>query len=342
MSVRVGVIGCGIMGSAVARVYAMLDSVRLVALADVREDAVNALGDELDVAARYTDYRRMLERESLDAVSVATPDAAHTEPVLAALEAGCHVLVEKPLATRQAQAEAICRAVAQTGRKLQVAYNHRWLAPYHKVKELAASGELGDPVLASARKNNPISVPTDMIRAWSAKTTPAWFLSCHDMDLVSWWFDADPVEAYARGVKRVLADQGFDTYDAIQSLVTFAGGRTATFEAAWIYPNSSPYMPDSFMELVGTRGTTQIDRSAEAIDAMLADRFVCPRTFLQYQVFDEWQGAFPACIRAFVRAVEQDTEPYVTARDGLRVTAILEAVHRSLETGRPERIRLGV
>ncbi len=342
MTHRFGIIGTGIMGGAVGRVLRNIPGVEIRALCDPVRERLEAGGREFGVAALYADHRDMLEKERLDAVAVATPDHAHRAPVVDALLAGCHVYVEKPLATSQADAEEICRVARKTGKKLQVDYNHRWLAPYHKVREMIEAGRLGDPLIGFARKNNPISVPTKMIGAWSSRTTPAWFLSCHDIDLMTWWFDADPVEAYARGTKKVLAAKGFDTYDGIQSLVTYEGGRHATYEAVWIYPESSPYMPDSYMEIVGSAGTLQIDRQAEAIDAMLPERFECPRTFLNYKVFDEWQGAFPAAVRGFLYAIEHDTEPHVDARAGVRTTAVLEAIHKSLSSGRPEPIKLNV
>jgi predicted dehydrogenase len=244
------------------------------------------------------------------------------------------------MATTQEDAEAICRTVEKTGRRFQVDFNHRWLAPYHKVKSMIDAGQLGEPVIGYARKNNPIFVPTSMLASWAKESSPAWFMSSHDIDLMLWWFGAKPVEVYARGVKRVLKARGMDTWDGIQSMVTFNGGQFATFEAAWIYPNSSPYMPDSFMEVIGTQGTTHIDRQAEAIDALLDEKFTCPRTFLNYQVFDEWVGAMPSSMRSFVNACRTGTDTVVNAREGLKSTAILDAIHRSLASGRPEAIRI--
>ncbi len=342
MSHAFGIIGAGIMGGAVGRVLKNIPGVEIKAVCDPAAERREALGRELGVPSLYASHKDMLEKEKLDAVAVATPDDFHREPAVDALRAGCHVYVEKPMATSQADAEAMVRAVRETGKKLQVDFNHRWLSPYHKVREMIQAGKLGEPQIGFARKNNPISVPTQMIKSWSAKSTPAWFLSCHDIDLMTWWFDADPVEAYARGTKKVLAGMGFDTYDGIQSLVGYAGGKQAVYEAVWIYPNTSPYMPDSFMEIIGTAGSLHLDRKAEAIDALLQEKFDCPRTFLNYKVFEEWQGAFPAAVRAFVYAIEHDTEPHVDARAGLRSTAVLDAIHRSLASGKPEKISLNV
>ncbi len=330
------------MGLAGGRIFGMLPDVKLTALADINAERLERAGAELNLASVFFDYREMLAKTELDAVFIATPDNFHTAPIIDSLSAGCHVLVEKPLTTSQKEAEEIHRVVQRTGKKLQIEFNHRWLSPYHKVKEMVRNGELGEPLMGYARKNNPIYVPTEMIGSWSSKTTPSWFLSCHDMDLMTWWFDADPVEVYARGIKKVLVDRGCDTYDGIHALVSYEGGKFATFEAVWIYPNSSPYMPDSYMELIGTRGSTQLDRQAEAVDAILEGKFQCPRTFLNYKVFDEWQGAMPACFRSFLYAIRNDTEPHVGSRDGVRNTAILEALHNSLLSGKPEKIQLNV
>lgn len=342
MAVRFGIIGTGIMGLSLGRVVKLQADAEIVALAEPVPDRLEKAKKELGVSSGYSDYRTMLEKEKLDAVAVATPDNYHKAPVVDALLAGCHVFVEKPLTTRQDEAEEIYRVVKKTGKKLQVDFNHRWLSPYHKVKEMVLDGQIGEPMIGFARKNNPIYVPTEMLKAWSGRTTPAWFLSCHDIDLMTWWFDANPVEAYAKGIKKVLVDKGFDTYDGIHSLVTYEGGRFATYEATWIYPNTSPYMPDSYMEIVGSRGTLQIDRQAEAIDAMLQEKFSCPRTFLNYKVFDEWQGAFPAAVRGFIYAIEHDTEPHVNAKDGVRSSAVLEAIHKSLASGKPEPIHINI
>jgi predicted dehydrogenase len=340
MTIRFGIIGTGIMGNSLARVLKLLPNVKIAALADLERQRLEKSAKEFGVSALYTNYKQMLEKEKLDAVAVATPDNFHKQPVVDSLHAGCHVFVEKPLTTSQEEAEEIYRVVQKTKKKLQIDFNHRWLSPYHKIKEMVLNGELGEPIIAYARKNNPLYVPTEMIGKWSSKTSPAWFLSTHDIDLVNWWFDADPVEAYAKGIKKVLVEKGFDTFDGIQALVSFEGGKFATFEAIWVYPNSSPYMPDSYMELVGTKGTTHIDRQAEAIDAMVENKFVCPRTFLNYKVFDEWQGAYPACVKAFLYAIENNTEPHVSAKDGVRNTAILQAIHKSLDSKKPERISL--
>jgi len=342
MSFKFGIIGTGIMGKAGGRIFQLVENVEVTALSDISDASLQEAAEEFNISATYKNYQDMLEKEDLDAVYIATPDQYHKDPVIACLNAGCNVLVEKPMTTKQEDAEEIYKVVQKTGKKFMVNFNHRWLAPYHKIKSMIQEGQIGEPIIGFARKNNPITVPTSMLASWAKDSSPAWFMSSHDIDLMVWWFDANPTEVYARGIKRVLKAKGMDTYDGIQSMVTFDGGQFATFEAAWIYPETSPYMPDSFMEVIGTKGTTHINRKDEAIDAILEKEFTCPRTFLNYKVFDEWVGAMPSSVRSFVNACRNDTETVVSAKQGLRSTAILDAIHRSLKSGKPEKITLSI
>lgn len=332
MTQRVGVIGLGIMGSSVTQVLHRNPLAELAAFCTLDAEKLSRAQDEFSVSAGYADYHEMLEKETLDIVYIATPDWAHREPVIASLEAGCHVHVEKPMTTDLDEATQIVDAVKRTGLKLQVSYNHRWLAPYNATWNMIRDGEIGRPLMGYARKNNPISVPTEML-PWSAKSSPAWFLSAHDIDLVCWWFDQSPVEVHGYGIKKVLAARGIDTYDMMQGLVKFDGGSVATFESAWIYPNTHPSMPDSFMQVIGERGHVNLDRKAEAIEMSTEEKFKWPRSLLNYRVFDKWVGAFPSCVNSFVDAVIEDRAPFVTALDGWRATAVLDAWHQSIENG---------
>ena len=153
-----------------------------------------------------------------------------------------------------------------------------------------------------------------------------------------WWINSDAIEVFASGAKKVLKARGIDTYDAIQAQVRFRNGFFATFESAWIYSNKSPYLPDSYMEVIGADGHVFMDRKAEAIELATKDSYSYPRTLLNYQVFDRWQGALPSCMYSFIDSINENREPYVTAADGRRVTAILDAIHRSLESGKSEKV----
>jgi len=331
---KVNVIGMGIMGTAAANTLSRNPKVQLTAVADRVEDRKKQAAAEFDLENAYSDYNEMLDSQKPDVVFIATPDWFHFEPIMACLERGIHVHVEKPLTTDEGESRKIVAKVRETGLKLQICYNHRWLAPYHNVKERISKGEIGKPLTGYARKNNPITVPTKMLPSWAKDSSPMWFQNSHDIDLMCWWFEDTPVEVKCYGVKKVLKEKlGWDTWDALQGIARFSKGGIATFEAAWIYPETHPSMPDSFMSVIGEKGHFQIDRKDETIEMSSEARFLWPRTFLNYKVFDHWVGAFPSSIDSFLDSILLDREPYVNVVDGWRATAVLAALHESVETG---------
>lgn len=335
---KVNIIGTGIMGTAVAQVVQRDPRVELTAVCNHNPKTLAKTVETFNVKG-YEEYLSMLDAEKPDVVFVATPDWAHFDAVMACLDRGIHVYVEKPLTTNATEAEAITKRVEETGLKLQVSYNHRWLAPYNLTHQKIRNGEIGQPLIGYARKNNPITVPTNMLASWAKDSSPMWFQSSHDIDLMLWWFDDEPIDVTCTGVKKVLKEKfGWDTWDALQGQVRFKNGGVATFDAAWIYPESHPSMPDSFMSIIGEHGHLQVDRKDENVEMSSEAGFTWPRSLLNYQVFDRWTGAFPTCVESFIDAIIEDRKPYVTARDGWAVTAVLTALHEAAENG--ERIKV--
>lgn len=335
--VRIGVIGLGIMGEQYVRICQSHPLAEVVAVSTRREQRLREICGRFGVQDGFTDYRKMLERKDLDGVIVATPDDKHFEPVRGALEAGKHVHCEKPFTTSVAEADELIRVERRTGKKIQVSFNHRWLGPYHEAKAAIARGDIGKPLAGYARKNNPILVSTEML-PWAGQSTPAWFLSSHDIDLVRWFINDEPVEARAWGRKEVLVARGIPTYDIIQAQVRFDSGTFVTFESGWVYPNTYPTMPDSFVEIVGTDGVIHLDRKREGIEISTHEKFSYPRNFLGCEIFGRSRGAFPSCVEDFLLVVRDNTTPHVTSFDGRQVTAVLEAIHKSLETGGTEAV----
>jgi len=336
--VRIGVVGLGIMGEQYVRIFAAHPLAAVTAICTRKPERLDEIGDKYGVGVRLTNFRELAGRSDVDAICVATPDFAHFEPVKAALEAGKHVLCEKPFTTDLGEAdELLTLARSRPRQKLQVSYNHRWLSSYYHGYAAIRRGDIGRPVAGYARKNDTIFVPTEMIN-WAAQTTPTHFLGAHDIDLMRWYFRAEPAEVHAYGAKGVLAGRGIDTYDMIHAQVKFEGGAFATFESGWIYPNSFPSIVDSFVEVVGSAGHLHFDRKRESIELSTEKQFTYPKVFLNLEVFGKLRGAFVECLSDFVDAVVKDEEPKVTAFDGRQVTAVLDAVARSLESGKAEAV----
>lgn len=332
-TVRFGVVGPGTMGAAYAAELADHPRAELVAVASRTGESARR------VAARFgcrmfDDAEALVADPDLDAVIVATPDHLHGGIAAAAARAGKAVLVEKPLTTSARDARAVVEAVREAGVVASVLFNHRWVPAYAQAQERVRAGDLGAPVVAYARKNDRIFVPTKMID-WADRTTPAWFLSSHDIDLVTWMFGDVPVEVFATAVSGKLRGLGIDTPDAVQAQVRYAGGAVATFESCWVYPDSFPTMVDSFVEVVGTEGVIHLDRKHEQIEIATEHGYTYPRNLLQRTVHGVSAGAVRDCLWHFVDCVATGTEPLVTIESAATTTAVLEALHTSARTGSP-------
>jgi predicted dehydrogenase len=332
--IRFGVVGLGTMGAAHAQTLATHPSVRVTAVTSLDDPVTRRVADQVG-ARPLPAWEPLVADPEVDAVLVATPDHLHTEVAVGAAEAGKAVLVEKPLATSSADAARIVTAVREAGVVASVLFNHRWLPAYAQARETIEAGGLGAPVVGYARKNDRIYVPTQML-AWAAGTTPAWFLSSHDIDLMNWFFDDRPTEVFATAVNQKLRGMGIETPDAIQAQVRYAGGAVATFEACWVYPDTFPTMTDSFVEVVGTDGVIHLDRKSEQLEIATTKAYEYPRTMLQRNVHGVPAGAVRDCLWHFVECVRSGTEPLVTMESAAVTTAVLEAIHRSAASGAPE------
>ena len=118
----------------------------------------------------------------------------------------------------------------------------------------------------------------------------------------------------------------------------YESGAFATIESAWIYPNTFPTIVDSFVEVVGSSGHLHFDRKRESIEVSTTEQFTYPKVFLNSEVFGKLRGAFVECLSDFLDSIINETEPGVTAFDGRQVTAVLDAVTRSLESGQTEAV----
>lgn len=337
---RVGIVGSGIMATGIVGALAAEHDVEIAAVASRTRQGAQAFADGVDPSGGIwvaDDFDQLCASDRVDAVVIATPDHLHGEVMVAAAAGGKHFLVEKPFTTSTVDADRAVDAVRAAGVVAMCLFNHRWVPAYAQAKELMA--ELGEPALGYARKDDTIMVPTRML-SWADQTTCAWFLSSHDIDLVSWLFDDHVVSVTAVARRGLLAARGIDTPDAIQIQATYSRGAIATFESAWIYPETFPTTVDSYITVAGERGAIQLDRQKENIVIATDDGFQYPRNTLQRTVHGVPGGAYRDALRHFIDCCRTGAQPLVTVESARNTTAVLEAAHRSIQTGRTEPVAL--
>ena len=166
---RVGVIGCGsIAQHRHLPEYIANKNVELVAVCDINENRVKEIAEKYEAAA-YTNYEELLTSGTVDAVSVCTPNYLHAPISIAALNAGLHVLCEKPMATSKQEAEAMIAASKRSDKKLMIAHNQRFVPSHQRARQLIASGEIGK--IYSFRTAFGHGGP----EGWSADGKESWF-----------------------------------------------------------------------------------------------------------------------------------------------------------------------
>ncbi len=327
---KVGVVGAGIFGQIHARSYYGYHRSEIVAICDLKEEKAREVSQKLG-CSYTTNSKDIAQEEEIEAVSIVTPDFAHKEVALEMIDAGKHVLIEKPLTTNSKEAEEIIQAAKGKKVKLMVDFHNRWNPPFLEAKGRIDKGELGKPIMAYCRLSNRIDVPTEWL-SWSGKSGPEWFLYPHLIDIVRWLFNQEVKEVYAQGRREVLKSKGIDAYDSIQTLARLEDS-FATFETSWILPLSQPNIVDFQISLFGTKGRIDIDLTHQSIDIACV-KHELPLIAGETQVHGKVLGFFPLPIHHFVDCVLDEMEPLATGMDGLVVTRVIEAIVESMEKGK--------
>lgn len=332
--IRFAVVGAGTWGHAHAAEFDVHSRSRLVAVCDANREAAEKVASAYGVSA-FDSVEALLESASFDAAGVATPDFAHRDATVALLDAGKHVLLEKPLATNMEDATEIVAAVGRSGSRLMVDFHNRWSPPLNVAKQTISAGDIGAVWQAYIRLNNTLRVPTQAL-SWSARSSILWFLGSHSVDTLRWLLDDDVVRVYSVARRGVLEGLGIAVDDGYQTILEFAGGATAVMENHWIAPNTHPNNNDFKINVLGREGMLDLDLTNHgAVKRFLSDRADNPDVFVQPTVGGRPVGFAHASIRAFVDCLVSGDPFPVSVEDAYKATVILLAVKASSETRTP-------
>lgn len=305
-----------------ARVAHMIDDAVLVAIADEDydrgTDAARSFG-----ATFHRDYRGLLNSD-IDAVIVCSENARHAEHVVAAAQAGKHVLCEKPIATTLRDARRMVETCASCGIILAQAFPVRHAPAVVRAKHLIDAGKIGQ-ILAISGTNHgrmPGGWFTDRALAGGGAVMDH---TVHVVDVLR-WFLADEVRKVYAEVDTGFHDIPID--DCGTLAIEFRGGVFATLDPSWSRPRAYPTWGDVTVEIVGTDGVISIDAFAQ-MSVESSDR--------EGAVFYRYWGDDMdlLLIRDFVKAVKTGGRPAAIGQDGLRALEVALAAYRSAELGAP-------
>lgn len=322
---KVGFIGCGGIARHHATRMAKLKNARIVAVSDVVEAAAQGFAKDFGGTA-YTDYRKLLKQDDLDAVWVCTPTFQHPAPVIAAAKAGKHVFCEKPMALKLADAEKMADACAKAKVRFTLGFVRRFDTQWGTLKKVIQSGAVGRPVVwrfaAGGRPANP------WFRDVNKGGGPLMDGAIHNYDFMLQIFGAvSSVQASSLQFDRTSV--GADTASVI---VNFKSGDQHTLIWSWGVAAGAPV---SFLnDVIGPKGALQFGMHAaqapEGFDPQKQGAFTLKTAQGKERVYTyRQQDMFVEQLKHVVGCFERGEQPLVTAADGLKslrvATAILKA-----------------
>jgi predicted dehydrogenase len=325
--VGIAILGYGYWGPNLARNVAATSRARLACVCDQDAGARDRASARHRDAQVTDDWVAVLANEDVDAVVIALPVALHHRFALEALEAGKHVLVEKPLARSVVQCDELIRMADEQGRLLMVGHTFEFNAAVRLVGDYLQAGELGDPYYVSMRRTNLGIVRSDENAMWS--------LAPHDISILIHWLRRDPISVNATGA--ALLQPGIE--DVVFMSIRFEDDIIGHVHCSWLDPNK---VRDA--TVVGNRKMAVYDDMSTDMKVLLYDKGIIKRryeTFARFQMLTRAGGivvpkvefAEPLAleIEHFVDCALDGGTPLTDGANGRRVVAVLEAAQRSLE-----------
>ncbi len=328
--VGIAVVGYGYWGPNLVRNFTTCPTTRVVAVCDQNPARLERAGAACPHAKLVQNFAAVVDDPQVDAVVIATPVATHAELALAALEAGKHVLVEKPMAATVHEAEEMVRRAEKLGRVLMVDHTFIYSPPVRKMKELLDAGELGELYYIDSVRIN--------LGLFQHDVNVLWDLAPHDLSILDYLLGRLPRSLSAFGTCHV--DTAREIEDVAYLNLDMGGGLLASFHVNWL----SPVKIRHFI-LGGSRKSLVYNDLDLAERIKVYDRGVSVSQdvearrglLVNYRSGDVWiphlDNAEPlqTMVRHFAECIVQGKQPLTDGQAGLRVVRILDAAQRSIK-----------
>ena len=310
----VAVIGTGFWGKNHARVFEDLPSTELVAICDTNAERAEAIASQFNVKA-YTTSTRMLKNEEIEAVSICTWSTSLAKEALTALNAGKHVLVEKPMATDVKQAKRLADTAEKNSLHLTVGFLMRFIPGLQHIREAVSNKKIGELVCVTAKRVS--QWPERIGDVGVVKDT-----AIHDIDIMRYISNQDPMTVYAKTGS--MKHKKFEDY--AQIMLTYEDGKTAFIESNWL----TPYKTRA-LTVTGSEAIMRLDYITQELWIENAKD--------SFQPNYPWQEPLKLELHHFADCVSSQKDPLITASDGVKALQIAEAALRSSARNRAVKLR---
>jgi UDP-N-acetylglucosamine 3-dehydrogenase len=335
--IRAGLIGCGnIFERGYLPALPTVEGLTIGATCDLIQERAALAAGKTGAAAAVTDARALLARDDLDAVFILTPTHTHAELAIQALEAGKHVLCEKPMARSSSDAQHMTDAARQAGKRLMIGHTRRFDDRWIAMRELVRSGQLGELSYIFRSEHAFNGAPASAWQWNDARSGGVlWDVGVHIAELFGWFFDRAPRRAYGRTL-HVRPESNDDGGAPDGAVVQFDFGprQQAMLSVSWFHPPQwAPFY--ATMDLVGTAGkASYVDQAMHAL-RVVNGGITHPR---YSPLLSSIASAFGRELAHFVRAVEHDEPFAVPVEAAQAAVAAVEAAERSAHSGLSEAV----
>ena len=328
----VALIGSGRAGMIHARNFkGSVPYAKIVAVCDPVLEAAKSAAQELEIDLCYTDYKQVMENEDIDAVIVATPTKYHCEIVIAAANAGKHILCEKPMAMSVEECDRMDEAAKRNHVALQVAFMRRFDASFMAAKKMVDQGEIGDVVMVRSNTRGP-SIPKPWMYDISKSNGPLAEVCSHDIDSLRWFTNSDFKTVFAIGGNYRCPDakkEFPDFYDNVTLNASFRNGCQGIIDGA----QGVLYGYDARCEILGTKGCIYLGNTRENSVQLCRSNMQASSEYI-----NSWRYLFRDAYLEedcdFIRAILEQRTPKVTAYDGKMAVLTVNAGNLSIKEKR--------
>ncbi|MGM9929609.1 MAG: Gfo/Idh/MocA family protein [Bacillus sp. (in: firmicutes)] len=344
---RYALIGCGriAMNHMKAVINNRLD---LVAVCDVLPEAMEQLlaryGKESDTSIlRYTDYRKMIEENQLELVSIATESGVHAEIALYCIDNGIHVIIEKPIAMSIADADEIVKKASEKNVKVSACHQNRFNIAVQEMRKALEAGRFGKLSHGSIHvrwnRNRAYYDQASWRGKWESDGGALMNQCIHGIDLLRWMLGEDVEEVY--GVTRQQYHPYLEAEDIGMAVVKFRNGTIGTIEGTVnVYPKNL----EETLYLFGENGTVKLGgTSCNNIDVWnFSDQQEsdADNQGKQEQTSNVYGNGHTSLFADMIDAIQNDRKPYVDAVDGRNALEMVLAIYKSQKTGVPVKLPL--
>ncbi len=274
--IGLAVIGCGTVGRIRSKLAREHPAIAWLGLCDIHEATLETLREDTDADFATTDIEELLARPEVSAVIVATEENEHVAPIMAAVELGRPMFIEKPLATDPVESAQVLRAIEDAGIDAVLGYTQRFRRRFQVVKQKLRDGQVGEVTSVVTRAFMNRMVPDATLRKTreTSNLTPMVVSGTHSLDMSMWLMEPKtPVEVYARSTNRTLGEMG--TQDGTFAVFTMDDGAIWSMNINWALPTVWPGAVYGLeIGIVGTRGVIDIEDTHR--DVILASEIPQP------------------------------------------------------------------